>query len=153
MSEEEKVVHEFNSQVIEERGLKGITNKWSIAFIGSMIVFGVFTGYGLAVRSATQVTGEENGEGLIVQGEKVVGSQDKQTFKDNAEGVLEKGGVNGEGTHHLVREGGPSRTAYLTSSIVDLDDFIGKKVRVWGETFGAEKAGWLMDVGRVEVLE
>lgn len=152
MTEEKKIVHEFNTQIIEKRGLKGITNRWPIAFIGSMIVFGVFTGYALAARNTAQVTEEEKGQGLIVKGEKVVGSQDKKTFKDNTEGVLEKGGMNGEGTHHLIREGGPSQTAYLTSSVVDLDDFIGKKVRVWGETFGAEKAGWLMDVGRVEVL-
>jgi hypothetical protein len=25
-------------------------------------------------------------------------------------------------------------------------------VRVWGQTFSGEKAGWLMDVGLVEIL-
>jgi hypothetical protein len=41
---------------------------------------------------------------------------------------------------------------YLTSSTVDLSPFVGKKVRVWGQTFTGQKAGWLMDVGLVEVL-
>jgi hypothetical protein len=26
-------------------------------------------------------------------------------------------------------------------------------VKVWGETFKGQKAGWLMDVGRVKVME
>lgn len=84
---------------------------------------------------------------------KEVGSADTQTFKDTATGVIEKGGLDGEGTHKLVREGGPSQTAYLTSSIIDLDQFAGKKVQVWGETFKGQKAAWLMDVGRVKILE
>jgi hypothetical protein len=82
----------------------------------------------------------------------VVGVEDTETFKDTAEGKLEKGGLNGEGSHHLVRPGGESQTVYLTSSIVDLDKFVGSKVKIWGETFAAQKAGWLMDVGRLEVL-
>jgi hypothetical protein len=76
-----------------------------------------------------------------------------QTFKDTTIGVLEKGGIDGEGTHKLIREGGPSQTAYLTSSVLDLDQFVGKKVQVWGETFQGQKAGWLMDVGRIKILE
>jgi hypothetical protein len=34
-----------------------------------------------------------------------------------------------------------------------LNEFVGKKVRVWGETHAGKKAGWLMDVGRVEALD
>jgi len=84
---------------------------------------------------------------------KIVGSEDTSIFKDQAVGVIEEGGLDEEGTHKLLREGGPSQTAYLTSSTVDLDEFIGNKVRIWGETFAGQKASWLMDVGRVEVLE
>jgi hypothetical protein len=36
---------------------------------------------------------------------------------------------------------------------LDLDSFVGMDVKVWGITFQAEIAGWLMDVGRVEVKE
>jgi hypothetical protein len=52
-----------------------------------------------------------------------------------------------------VREGGPSQTAYLVSSVIDLDSYAGKKVKVWGETFAAKKVSWLMDVGKIEILE
>jgi hypothetical protein len=27
------------------------------------------------------------------------------------------------------------------------------QVKVWGETFKGQKAGWLMDVGRVQVID
>lgn len=83
----------------------------------------------------------------------VVGASDKSIFKDQAEGVLQKGGIEGEGSHRLLRPGGDYQTVYLTSSVVDLDALLDHRVRVWGETFSAQKAGWLMDVGRVEVLE
>jgi len=84
---------------------------------------------------------------------KKTGIVDKKTFKDKAEGVLKEGGIDGEGNFHLERPGGVSQNVYLTSSTVDLSQFIGKKVRVWGETFAAEKAGWLMDVGFVEIIK
>lgn len=83
---------------------------------------------------------------------RVVGSSDAKSFPDNAEGMMREGGIDGEGTHNLERPGGPSQTVYLTSSILDLSEFIGKRVRVWGQTHAAKKAGWLMDVGKVEVL-
>lgn len=83
----------------------------------------------------------------------VVGANDKSQFPDEAEGKLVEGGIDGEGTHHLERPGGPSQNVYLTSSNVDLQKFEGRKVKVDGKTFAAEKAGWLMDVGQLEVLE
>lgn len=76
----------------------------------------------------------------------------EKVLRDSAEGTLESGGIDGEGTHKLIRPGGVSQTVYLTSSLLDLEQYIGKKVKVWGETFAAKKAGWLMDVGKVEVL-
>lgn len=81
----------------------------------------------------------------------VVGVSDTKTFKDSVKGVLDKGGFEGEGSHKLLRPGGPSQTVYLTSSVIDLDEFVGHEVTVWGETFNGLKAGWLMDVGRVKV--
>ncbi len=83
---------------------------------------------------------------------KVAGIVNKKTFKDQAEGVLRKGGIDGEGNFHLERPGGESQNVYLTSTTIDLNEFVGKKVRVWGETFTGEKAGWLMDVGLIEIL-
>lgn len=82
----------------------------------------------------------------------VFGVQDKDTFADNATGYVEKGGVEGEGSHKLLREGGETQTVALTSSVIDLDKLVGMEVKVYGETHKAEKAGWFMDVGRVEVV-
>lgn len=81
------------------------------------------------------------------------GMVDKKTFRDQAEGILKEGGIDGEGNFHLERPGGASQNVYLTSSTVDLSKYVGKKVRVYGETFSAEKAGWLMDVGLVEIIQ
>jgi len=79
-----------------------------------------------------------------------------QTFRDEAEGTIEKNDKldkYAQGTHMLVRPGGESQTAYLTSSVLDLDEYTGKKVKVFGETFGSSQVGWLMDVGKVEIIE
>ncbi len=56
-----------------------------------------------------------------------------------------------EGTHLLEREGKTPVT--LTSSYVDLSKFEGKKIKVYGETQKALKAGWLMDVCKVEEIK
>lgn len=111
-----------------------------------LVLLGIGTGYLLTRTSGMGKPG-------YVQTATEVGVNDNRTFRDSAEGVIEKDGVDGEGTHRLIREGGPSQTAYLISSVVDMDQYIGKKVRVWGETFAAEKVSWLMDVGKIELLE
>lgn len=124
-----------------------------VLIVAIVVLAGVGTGYVLAVQEQEQggVTVSETGSKTI-KTEKVFGSLD-QTFKDEVEGMLEKGGIGGEGTHHLVRDGGPSQYVYLISSVVDLEQFVGKKVKVWGETNAAQYAGWLMDVGKLELLE
>ena len=79
-----------------------------------------------------------------------------QTFRDEAEGVIEKNDELdkfAQGPWKLIRPGGESQTAYLTSSVMDLDEYIGKKVKVYGETFGSGQVAWLMDVGKVEVIQ
>jgi hypothetical protein len=83
---------------------------------------------------------------------KVYGNSEKN-FKDSAIGLIEKGSINGEGTHILVREGGLSQRASLISSTVDLDLFVGKKVEIKGETNASNKTSWLLDVGSLKVLE
>lgn len=85
--------------------------------------------------------------------ENEAGLDDEKTFRDEATGVLKDGGIEGEGSHHLERDGGPSQNVYLTSSVIDLDDFVGEKVTVWGETNKGQKAGWLMDVGKIKIIE
>lgn len=122
------------------------------ALLIGVIIAGVFFGYFLAGRSTPASKSVVQGDD-IVQTENEVGSTDTLTFRDTATGVLESGGSNGEGTHKLIRDGGPSQTVYLISSIVDLDQYVGQKVEVWGETIRAQKVGWLMDVGRLKMVE
>jgi hypothetical protein len=123
-----------------------------VALTVFVVGVGILTGWiisgGFKGKSKTSTSG---GQG--VKTSKEAGVSDEKTFKDTATGVLKQGGINGEGTHHLEREGGPSQYVYLTSSVIDLDSFVDKKVQVWGETISAAKAGWFMDVGKVKVLE
>ena len=127
------------------------------ALVGVVVVIGgVFSGYGLSSLKAQNITSPETitiADAKNLKVGDVFGSKDESAFPDPAEGVLVKGGIEGEGSHHLLREGGVSRNVYLTSSVLDLDVFVDHLVEVSGETFNAQKAGWLMDVGRVEVLE
>ncbi len=76
-----------------------------------------------------------------------------KSFTDTATGTIVKGGINGEGTHTLQREGGKTQNAALTSSTVDLDLFIDKKVEIKGETNSSTKAGWFLDVGVIKIIE
>ena len=115
-----------------------------------IVIAGVVSGYYLFNRTSSKIT-SDYGNGGTDQTEAVT-ALDGKTFKDSAEGELVAGGVDGEGTHQLKRPGGESQTVALTSSVLDLSKFEGKKVKVWGETFAAQTAGWLMDVGKVEVL-
>lgn len=121
-----------------------------------MILVGALVG-GVLVGSVAGMMkkGQSNKQGGIsnAKTEKAVGINDKKTFKDQAEGILKEGGIDGEGSYHLQRPGGQSQNVYLTSSTVDLAPYVDKKVRVHGETFAAQKAGWLMDVGLVEILQ
>jgi len=74
-------------------------------------------------------------------------------FTDKATGVIKVGSINGVGTHILEREGGISQRASLTSSVVDLDLFVDRKVQIQGETNSSDKTSWLLDVGAVTVIE
>jgi hypothetical protein len=138
--------------------------KPSPVMLGVLIVLaigaGVATGFGgfkLKAKTTvgsvgTQAAPIQQVAGDQVKDGQVFGVQDEKTFKDSAEGYLEDGGIGGEGSHKLIRIGGVSQTVVLTSSVTDLAKFVGMNVKVWGETFKAQKAGWLMDVGRVQVV-
>ena len=144
---EDPLVHEL------EGSEKKIISKNSIVWGLVIIFFGIFSGFVLSNLTRPSISGGTGTSlGGITQSKTIVGSTDTKVFRDSAEGDLETGGINGEGTHKLLRPGGDSQTVYLTSSVMDLNQFVGKKVRVWGETFAAQQAGWLMDVGKIEVL-
>ena len=133
------------------------TRSFTPLYIVIALVLGVSTGAivkNLKSGSRNSMDGVSAPEaGVSIQPGEVFGAKDDSTFADEASGILEAGGINGEGTHKLLRTGGETKTAYLTSSVLDLDQFIGFKISVWGETFTGQQAGWLMDVGRVKVEE
>ena len=121
-------------------------------------IAGIGTGYGIKAFTSTNTksmltTGSSSKSGSNEKVSQSAGIKDEKTFSDKAEGILQEGGIEGEGAYHLERAGGDSQTAYLTSTTVDLEPYIGKKVRVLGKTFQGKVAGWLMDVGYVEVLQ
>lgn len=150
-SQEEHLIHSLADEGEEAAGL---SYKRLIVIFLSVAAAGVLSGYLVSYVKPYLggKGGQETGQITSQKAKEVVGIKDKETFKDSAEGTLREGGIDGEGQFHLEREGGESQNVYLTSTTVDLSKFIGKKVRIWGETFAAEKAGWLMDVGLVEVL-
>jgi len=124
--------------------------------IGIMLVLaclGVGVGYLLSKSHKTTTQTTTSSQGEMIKTDNEVGSTDTKVYRDTATGTLEAGGLNNEGTHKLIRDGGPSQTVYLISSVVDLDQFVGKKVEIWGETHRASKVSWLMDVGRVKLVE
>ncbi|MDH5533929.1 MAG: hypothetical protein OEX81_05910 [Candidatus Pacebacteria bacterium] len=124
------------------------------------IVAGIGTGFGLnklTAKGQPVSTGPKSSDlqqvpdSSIAVGD-VFGIKDDDTFKDSAEGYLVEAVIDDEGSHKLLRPGGDSQTVFLTSSSTDLDKFVGMEVKIKGETFKGQKAGWLMDVGQVEVL-
>lgn len=135
--------------------MSAIFTKNLFIFLIIAVVMGGMSGYILSNKKGTAggntLTSGSVDSSKITKGI-VVGSNDTKTFKDTATGSLKEGGINGEGQFHLVRPGGASQNVYLTSSSVDLSKFVNKKIKIWGETQKAQYAGWLMDVGRVEVL-
>ena len=121
--------------------------------VGALIV--VVAGVGAAWVLSNKVMTKTSGSSMAAPGAKVTSTEagllDPNIKYVTATGVLAEGGIGNEGTHHLTRDGGPSQTVYLTSSVVDLSSFVGKKVEIWGETQSSKKAGWLMDVSKVKV--
>lgn len=153
MDSQPEIVHELNTDL----PTTGMNKSVFIAF-GMFILLGIGTGFivsnVLGASSVTSSQGKEavNANGVSVKKGDIIGSKDSD-FSDSAEGVLKEGGIDGEGAFHLVRPGGESQNVYLTSSVLDLTPFIGRTVKVWGQTQAAQKAGWLMDVGRLQVLD
>lgn len=137
---------ENQSNILKRLNLSG-TNKFFLGIIVGSIVLGVLTGYFLSSNRAVL--------GSLPAAPPKNAQQDNQLNRDFAEGTIQKRPAPKdeseyiEGTHLLVREG--AVPVALTSSVVDLSQYEGKKVKVYGETQKAIKEGWLMDVGRVEV--
>ncbi len=126
-------------------------NRILVAVLALAIVLGIGTGYTLSNKSGGNTVSPL---GNIGSSAPKTAQQDNRTFRDFAEGTLrvkdpDNGDTYAEGTHELIRDG--AQPVALTSSVVDLSKYEGKKVKVYGETQKALKEGWLMDVGKVEV--
>lgn len=139
-----KLVHNLNDSTAQKF--------FTLPIFFGLVVLTIVLGVGFGFLTNKIIGSGQGSTTTKASSQKSAGIADKKTFKDKAEGLLKEGGIDGEGNFHLVRPGGESQNVYLTSTIVDLSQFVGKKVRVWGETFSGEKAGWLMDVGLVETL-
>lgn len=165
---DDELLLEHNQKSPEQDGVGSISTQKDVSMRSSSRLFivltiiavlsGVGTGFGSFKLFANKSSSSSDlalqelpSAGKLNVGD-VFGSKDA-SFKDSAEGYLEVGGIDGEGSHKLLRPGGESQTVYLTSSVTDLTELAGSEVKVWGETFKGQKAGWLMDVGRVEVLK
>lgn len=138
-----KVIHELDTKNAGQ-----ISYGRFFTYIAVAVIVGAVLGFGISSLNKKNTKNNEKKSGEVAQ---TAGVIDKKTFKDSAEGILREGGIDGEGNFHLERPGGISQNAYLTSSTVDLSNYVGKKVKVWGQTFSGQTAGWLMDVGLVEV--
>ncbi len=157
----EEIKSAANATVVKPLQSTGNTPKmsvdWTAKTVGVLVVLvvlGLISGFGLyawQTKGTTRIAGQ-NVE--VVNTPTEEGVKDAATFKDTATGTLQvnDGKITKEGTHVLVR-GDVSQNVYLTSSVIDLSKYVGKKVQVWGETFQAQTAGWLMDVGRIKVLQ
>ncbi|MCX6726030.1 MAG: hypothetical protein NT052_01800 [Candidatus Shapirobacteria bacterium] len=155
--EEQNLVQQF-PQNYKKSGLKGILIPALI--ILAIILAGGTTGYLIVKKSSRATNAITETKQLIggaeqVSSAKEIGIKDEKAFKDTSQGRIEVNDDKNitEGSYKLIRPGGASQTAYLTSSVVDLSQFKGKCVQIWGETFSGQKAGWLMDVGRVKILD
>ena len=156
MEQNQTIIHSIDSpqKTSNSAGVLGVF------IIIIAILAGVGTGYGIraltknatipGLKQTTSSTKTSTGTETL---QSSAGIKDEKTFSDKAEGILRDGGIEGEGAFHLERPGGPDQYAYLTSTTVDLAPYVGKKVQVLGKTFQGKKAGWLMDIGYVEVLQ
>lgn len=157
MEQKESVVNSLETKAAPEiknkLGTEKIMKRNVVIIFIAVAILGILTGFGIAFATksnTSQITADTKLNNLP-QG--TVFGSDEKNFKDSAEGILKKGGIEGEGAYHLERPGGPSQNVYLTSSVLDLSQLVNRKIKVWGETNAAQKAGWLMDVGRAQIIK
>jgi len=155
----EKVIPTSTPQPVQQaqnivKKFTGSDNSTNLKLVGIallVILAGILTGGLLSGRLSAK------GKSVAAPGVKSTsteaGSANTETFKDTATGTLLAGGIKGEGTFHLERPGGETQTVYMTSTVIDLSTFAGKKVQIWGQTYAGKNTPWLMDVGRVKVVD
>lgn len=139
----------LNHPLVQKLNLSNSHNKLYAVILIVALLAGIGTGYVLAQGGGSKLS-KVAPAALAPK----TAQQDTRTFRDFAEGKIEKkpepknGEGYSEGTHLLIRTN--AVPVALTSSVVDLSQYEGKYVKVYGETQKAIKEGWLMDVGKVE---
>ena len=130
------------------------SNMGLILGVGALlvIVVGVGSAWLISTKLMSKSAATAKVPGSVVTSTSA-GMLDPSIKYDMATGMMVDGGISGEGTQHLDRDGIPAHFVYMTSSVVDLSSFVGKKVQVWGQTEASKKAGWLMDVSKVQVVQ
>lgn len=135
---------------------KKFMNKIFFGFLAILVIFaGIGSGYFLSNRASAKNGGvkiSSKSEAVVTEKEAEAPNFDEEN-SDSAEGVLNIGSIQGEGTHYLDRGAGEQKYVYLTSTVINLKNYVGKKVQVWGNTLAATNAPWLMDVQKIKVIE
>lgn len=158
-------IPEVNKPIITNTN-KPVKSSNTLVFSIIVVVLALVAGFGLSrllPQKFAGITSTNNSQTTTLSTDSISSPSDlvvgklygnaEKTFKDTATGTIEKGSINGEGTHILNRDGGISQRASLISSSVDLDLFVGKRVEVKGETNASTKTAWLLDVGTIKILQ
>ena len=129
-------------------------NVFMILGVLVFVIGGIATGWFLSGGkfSKENKNASQNSQVKSTKNETEEGTLDESVKYQEAEGMLVAGGIKGEGTYHIERDGGPTKYVYLTSTVISIDRFVGKKVKVWGETISGIYAPWLMDVAKIQII-
>lgn len=156
MEEKENIQESVGLRPVESKFSNSISKKFvPVVIVVVIITAGIYSGLvlsSLGKQKAAAVGNSTESEELTPEQEQTL----QVVTRDEAEGTLEKNDKldeTAQGQWKLIRPGGESQTAYLTSSYLDLDEYVGKNVKVKGESLGSDKVGWLLDVATVEVIK
>ncbi len=131
-----------------------ITKKILFFIVSLPIALGIITGFYIGGQYLFDkaIYRDISGHTVILAKGQEVGSNDKNSTRDNAIGLLVKSDDQAKGTYKLMR-GTDALTVYLTSSTMDLGQFLGRGVQIWGETFQRKNIGWFMDVVKLKLIK
>ncbi|HET7098697.1 MAG TPA: hypothetical protein VFI61_00450 [Patescibacteria group bacterium] len=139
---------------MEQQSLNKFDFKKNLPFIvGAFLVVILGVGTAWMLKDKIMTGGSKSAAPGVTVTSTEAGILDPSGKYDTATGDLKEGGIDNEGTHHLEVIQGPSHFVYLTSSMIDLQSFVGKKVQVWGQTQASKKAPWLIDVSKIKIAE
>jgi hypothetical protein len=128
-------------------------NPMLIATAFVVVLGGLLVGWLISGKKTNTTNPSVQSSSTVSDSGKEAGAKDTSKFKDGPIGTLQVGGIKGEGTYHMDRPGGATQTVYLTSTVIDMAPFVGKKVQVWGETQASKYAPWFMDVVKIKVVD